>query len=118
VKVDVGITCDLPYYMPKTDKILKSSISTSCDDLLSMSCSSNVDSCMNDYSSCDPLLIVENNELRNAIDCLTKALVNCHKGENIYNKMWECQRFTLKHEGLGLFSRRTKVLLLTRRPIS
>jgi hypothetical protein len=52
-----------------------------------MSCSSNIDSCMNDYSSCDPLLVVENHELRNNVDCLTKALANYHRGENTYNKM-------------------------------
>jgi hypothetical protein len=96
VNVDVGITCDLIDGMPKIDKVSKSSLSTSCDDLLAMPCSSNVDSCMNDCS-CDPLLIVENHELRNIVDCLTKALANCHRGENTYNKMWECQRFTLKH---------------------
>jgi transposase InsO family protein len=101
VKVDIGITCDLLDDISKIDKVSKSSISTSRDDLLVMSCSSNVDSCMNDYFSCDPLLIVENDELRNTIDCLTKALANYHRGENTYNKMWECQRFTLKHEGLG-----------------
>jgi hypothetical protein len=108
VKVDIGITCDLLDDMPKIDKVSKSSISTSCDDLLAMSCSSNVDSCMNDYFSCDPLLIVENDELRNTIDCLTKALVNCHRGENTYNKMWKCQMFTLKHEGLGYIPKKNK----------
>jgi carboxypeptidase C (cathepsin A) len=90
VKVDVGITCDMLYDMPNVDKVSKSSISTSCDDLLAMSCSSNVDSCIDDYFSCDPLLIVENDELRNIIDCLTKVFVNCHRGKNTYNKMWEC----------------------------
>jgi hypothetical protein len=108
VKVDVGITCDLLDDMPKIDKVSKSSISTSCDDLLAMPCSSNVDSCMNDYSSCDPLLIVENDELRNTIAYLTKALAYCHRGENTYNKMWECQRFTLKHEGLGYIPKKNK----------
>jgi hypothetical protein len=108
VKVDVGITCDLLDDMPKIDKVSKSSISTSCDDLLAMSYSSDVDSCMNDYSSCDLLLIVENDELRNTIDCLTKALANCHRGENTYNKMRECQRFTLKHEGLGYIFKKNK----------
>jgi hypothetical protein len=55
---------------------------------------------MND-SPYDPLLIVENHELRNTFDCPTKALANCHRGKNTYNKMSECQRFTLEHEGLG-----------------
>jgi hypothetical protein len=36
VKVNVGITCDLLDDMSKIDKVLKSSISTSCDDLLVM----------------------------------------------------------------------------------
>jgi hypothetical protein len=107
VKVDVGITCDLIDDMPRIDKVSKSSISTSCDDLLTMPCSSNVDSCMND-SPCDPLLIVENHELRNTVDSLTKAHANCHRGENTYNKMWECQSFTLKHEGLGNIPKKNK----------
>jgi hypothetical protein len=107
VKVDVGITCDLVDDMPKIDKVYKSSISTSCDDLLAMPCSSNVDSCMID-SFCDPLLIVENHELRNTVDCLTKAVANYHRGENTYNKMWECQRFTLKHEGLRYIPKKNK----------
>jgi hypothetical protein len=106
VNVDVGITCDLIDDMPKVDKVSKSSISTSCDDLLAMPCSSNVDLCMND-SPCDPLLIGENHELRNTADCLTKALANSHRGENTYNKMWECQRFTLNSmRVLGIFLRR------------
>jgi hypothetical protein len=117
VNVDVGITCDLIDDMPKIDKVSNSSISTSCDDLLTTPSSSNVDSCMND-SSCDPLLIVESHELRNIMDCLTKALANYHRSENTYNMIWECQNFTLKHEGLGIFSRRTKVLLLTKRSLS
>jgi hypothetical protein len=73
-----------------------------------MTCSSNVDSCMNDYSSCDSLLIVQNDEFRNTIDCLTKAHANCNRSENTYNKMWECQRFTLKHEGLGYIPKKNK----------
>jgi hypothetical protein len=62
---------------------------------------------MND-SSCDLLLIVENHKLRNTVDCLTKTLANCHKGENTYNKMWECHRFTLKYEGLGYIPKKNK----------
>jgi hypothetical protein len=38
VKVNVGITCDLLDDMSKIDKVSKSSISTSCDDLLAMPC--------------------------------------------------------------------------------
>jgi hypothetical protein len=62
---------------------------------------------MND-SPCDPLLIVENHELRNTMDYLTNALANCHRGKNTYNKMWECHRFTLKHEGLEYIPNKNK----------
>jgi hypothetical protein len=114
VKVDVGITCDLLDDMPKIDKVSKSSISTSCDDLLAMPYSSNIDSCIND-SSCDPVLIVENHELRNTMYCLTKAIANCHRGENGYNKMWECQRPTLKHEGLEYIRKKNKSALIDKK---
>jgi hypothetical protein len=59
VKVDVGITSGLLDDMTKIDEVSKSIISTSCDDLIAMPCSSNDDSCMND-SPCHPLLIVQN----------------------------------------------------------
>ena len=86
----------------------KTSISTSCDDLLAMPCSSKVDSCIVDMNACDPLLIVENHELRNTVDHLVDALAKCHKGENVFNEMWKCQRFTLKHEGLGYIPKKNK----------
>jgi hypothetical protein len=87
VKVNVGITCDLLDDMSSVEKVSKSSISTSCVDFLAIPCSSNVDSCMNDLFPWGYFLIVENDELRNIIDCLTKVLINCHRGENTYNKM-------------------------------
>jgi hypothetical protein len=49
------------------------------------------------------------------VDCLTKALANCHRGENTYNKMWECQRFTLKHEGLRYISKKNKSVFIDKK---
>jgi hypothetical protein len=111
VKVNVGITCDLLDDMPNIDKVSKSSISTSCDDLLAMPCSSNVDSSMNDFLVIHYLLL----RIMNIVDCLTKALANCHRGENTYNNMWECQRFTLKHEGLGYIPKKNKSAFVNRK---
>jgi hypothetical protein len=116
VKVNVGITCDLLDDMPKIDKVSISSISTSCDDLLAMPCSSNVDSCMND-SSCDPLLIVENHELRNTVDCLTKAQIVIGMNKPI-TRCGSVKGSLSSMRVLGIFPRRTKVLLLTRKPLS
>jgi hypothetical protein len=115
VKVDVGITCDLLDDMSNIDKVSKSSIPTSCDDFLAMPCSSNVDSCMNNSSSCNPLLIVENDEMRNIVDCLTKALANCHRGETTNTKMWKCERFNLKHEGLGYILKKNKSVVVNKK---
>jgi archaellum component FlaC len=114
VKVDVGISYDLIDDISKIDKVSKSSISTSCNDLLAMPCSSNIDSCLND-SPCDSLLIDENHELRNTMDCLTKALANSHRDENTYNKMWESQRFTLKHESLGYIPKKNKSIFIDKK---
>jgi hypothetical protein len=114
VKVNVDITYDLFNDIRKIDEVSKSSISTSCDDLLAMSCSSNVDSRIND-SSYDPLFIVENYELRNIVDCLTKALTNCHRDENTYNKMCECQTFTLKHKDLGYIPKKNKSTFINKK---
>jgi hypothetical protein len=60
------------------------------------------------FFTCDHLLVVENDELRNIVDCLMKVLINCHKGENTYNKMWECQRLSYKHESLGYIPKKQK----------
>jgi hypothetical protein len=49
------------------------------------------------------------------VDCFTKALVNWHRGENTYNKMWECQRFTLKHEGLGYILKKNKSVFIDKK---
>jgi archaellum component FlaC len=80
VKVNVGTTCDLLDDLPSIETISKSSNSTSYDDLFAIPCSSNVDSCMNDSYFYEPLLVVENDELKNTIHCLVKALANCHRG--------------------------------------
>lgn len=67
-KVDIGITCNIINDMPSIDVapciLSKASVSTSCDDVIDMPCSSKVDasSCMN--YTCDPLPMVENNELK------------------------------------------------------
>jgi hypothetical protein len=48
----------------------------------------------------------------------TKALANYHRGENTYNEMWECQRFTLKYEGLGYIPKKNKSAFSEKRPPS
>jgi hypothetical protein len=117
-KVDVAITCDLVDDMPKIDNVSKFSISNSCDDLHAMTFFSNIDSCMND-SSGDPLLIVENNELRNTVDCVLSRRLQIVIGvKTPITKCGSVKGSLSSMRVLGIFPRRTKVLLLTRRPLS
>jgi hypothetical protein len=113
VKVNVDITCDLLNDMHKIDKVSKPSLSTSCDDLLAMSCPSNVDSCMND-SSCDPLHIVENHELRNIVPKNLQIVIGV---KTPITKCGSVKGSLSSMRVLGRFPRRTKLLLLTRRPL-
>jgi hypothetical protein len=43
------------------------------------------------------------------------GITNCHMGENTYNKMWECQRFTLRHEGLGYIAKKNKIAFIDKK---
>jgi hypothetical protein len=70
---------------------------------------------MNDSYLYDPLLVVENDELKNNIDCLVKSLANCHRGENTYNKSGNVKGSLSSMRVLSTFSIRTKVLLLIKK---
>jgi hypothetical protein len=115
VKVNIDTTCDLLDDLPSVEKMSKSSTYTSCDDLLIMPCSSNVDFCMDDSYLYDPLLVVENDELKNNIDCLVKSLANCHRNENTYNKSGNVKCSLSSMRVLSTFLIRTKVLLLIKK---
>ena len=51
----------------------KKHVSTSCDDLLSMPCSSQLDACTTSMS-CETKLLKENNELKNEVKYLSKKI--------------------------------------------
>ena len=54
----------------------KKHVSTSCDDLLEMSCSSHIDACSTSLS-CETNLLKENNELKNEVKKLSNKLERC-----------------------------------------
>ena len=56
VKVEASVTCNLFECMPVKENVSKTSISTSCDDLLSIPCCSKVDACEKESLVSDPLL--------------------------------------------------------------
>ena len=64
----------------------KKHVSTSCDDLLDMSCSSQIDA----YStsiSCETNLLKENNELKNKVKNLSNKLERCYNSKVIFEHM-------------------------------
>ena len=102
-KCDASVSCDLIDCSSSVENVsTSSSISISCDD----SPSSNV---------IDSTLAIENAKLHNTIDSLVNVLAKCHKGENTFNEMWKCQRFTLKHEGLGYIPKKNKSAFVSRK---
>jgi hypothetical protein len=68
---DVANLCD----------VCKKHVSTTCDDLFYMSCSSQIDSC---YTSiyCETNILKENNKLKNEVKNLSNKLESKSKGKN------------------------------------
>ena len=67
----------------------KKHVSTFCDDLLDMSCSSQIDACSTSMS-CEINLLKENNELKNEVKKLSNKLERC------YNSKVTCRCFLWK----------------------
>jgi hypothetical protein len=60
----------------------KKNVSTSCDELLAMPCSSQVDACSTSMS-CETNFLKENNELKNKVKNLSNKLEMCYN-----SKVW------------------------------
>ena len=59
----------------------KKHVSTSCDDLLEMPCSSHIDACSTSMS-CETNLLKENNELKNEVKNLSNKLERCYNSKS------------------------------------
>lgn len=64
----------------------KKNISTSCDELLAMPCSSHIDSCSTSLS-CETNLLKENNELKNEVKNLDNELERCYNTKITFEHM-------------------------------
>ena len=69
----------------------KKHVSTSCDDLLEMPCSSHIDACSTSMS-CETNLLKENNELKNEVKNLSNKLERCYNSQVIFEHMLKTQR--------------------------
>jgi hypothetical protein len=69
----------------------KKHVSTSCDDLLAMPCSSNIDACSTSMS-CETNLLKENNELKYEVKNLSNKLEGCYNSRVTFEHMLKTQR--------------------------
>ncbi|KAG0523405.1 hypothetical protein BDA96_07G120700 [Sorghum bicolor] len=63
----------------------KKYVSTSCDDLLAIPCSSQLDTCSTSIS-CETNLLKENNELKNEVRKLSNKLERCYNSRKLWDK--------------------------------
>ncbi|KAG0529556.1 hypothetical protein BDA96_05G108700 [Sorghum bicolor] len=85
----------------------KKHISTSCDDLLSMPCSSQLDICSTSMS-CETNLLKENNELKNEVKNLSNKLERCYNSKVTFEHILKTQRNYGDKCGLGFKKKMTK----------
>jgi hypothetical protein len=86
----------------------KKHVSTSCDDLLDMSCSSHLDACST-FMSCETNLLKENNKLKNKVKNLRNKLERCYNSKVTLEHMLKTQRNFGDKSGLGCKRKMTKV---------
>ena len=67
---------DLSHIVTNPCDVGKKHVSTSCDDLLSMQCSSQLDACSTSMS-CETNLLKENNKLKSEVKNLRNKLERC-----------------------------------------
>ncbi|OQU83894.1 hypothetical protein SORBI_3005G195750 [Sorghum bicolor] len=85
----------------------KKHVSTSCDDLLSMPCSSLLDACSTSMS-CETNLLKENNNLNEQVKNLSNKLERCYNSKVTFEHILKTQRNYGDKCGLGFKKKMTK----------
>ena len=83
----------------------KKHVSTSCDDLLDMPCSSHIDACSTSMS-CEANLLKENNELNEQVKKLSNKLERCYNSQVTFEHMLKTQRNFGDKSGVGFKTRK------------
>ena len=78
----------------------KKHVSTSCDDLLDMPCSSHIDAYSTSMSY-ETNLLKENNELKNEVKSLSNKLERCYNTKVTFEHMMKNQRSYGDKSGIG-----------------
>ncbi|OQU77658.1 hypothetical protein SORBI_3009G085051 [Sorghum bicolor] len=85
----------------------KKHVSTSCDGLLSMPCSSHIDACSTSMS-CETNLLKENNKLNEQVKILSNKLERCYYSKVTFEHILKTQRNYGDKCGLGFKEKMTK----------
>jgi len=85
----------------------KKHLSTSCDDLLAMPCTSQIDACSTSMS-CETNILKENNELKRQVKKLCNKIERCYKSKVTFEYMLDNQRNYGDKSGIGFNKRLTK----------
>ncbi|KAG0537764.1 hypothetical protein BDA96_03G175900 [Sorghum bicolor] len=85
----------------------KKHVSTSCDDLLSMPCSSHIDACSTSMS-CETNLSKENNKLNEQVKNLCHKLERCYNSKVTFEHILKTQKIYGDKCGLGFKKKMTK----------
>jgi hypothetical protein len=85
----------------------KKHVSTSCDDLLDMPCSSQIDACSTSMS-CETNFLKENNELKNKVKNLSNKLERCYNTKITFEHILNIKRSYCNMSGIGFNKSMTK----------
>ena len=85
----------------------KKHVSTSCDDLLDMACSSHIDACSTSMS-CETNILKENIELKSEVKKLSNKLERCYNSKVTFEHMMKTQRNFGDKSGIGFNKSMTK----------
>ena len=101
------VSIDQSHIVANPCDVGKKHVSTSCDDLLEMPCSSHIDACSTSIS-CETNLLKENNELKNEVKKLSNKLERCYNSKVTFEHMLKTQRDYGDKCGLGFKKKMTK----------
>ncbi|KAG0517381.1 hypothetical protein BDA96_09G084700 [Sorghum bicolor] len=98
---------DQSYFVTNPCDVGKKHVSTSCDDLLSMPCSSQLDICSTSMS-CETNLLKKNNKLKSEVKNLSNKLERCYNSKVTFEHILKTQRNFGDKCGLGFKKKMTK----------
>ena len=78
----------------------KKHVSTSCDDLLAMTCCSHIDTCST-FMSCETNILKETNELNEQVKKLSNKLERCYNSQVTFEHILKTQRNFGDKSGVG-----------------